>query len=467
MVHMDILMPQLGETVAEGRITKWFKAAGDAVKPGDNLFEIETDKVSMEVPSTTAGVLSEIRVAAGEVAPVGAVVGIIAGGTGATANAPAEALPSPSAAKLAPASFSEPPIAVAEAASVTTPAAAPKTSFTGSASAYPLKAQLGAAPIKLDPFFEVRTPERNYGPAQLPGGIFVTPLARRLAGEAGIDLSRIRGSGPHGRIVARDVEQAPRPQRPPMPPVEGPSAAEIRALYTAGGYEEVPLDAMRRTIATRLTQAAAVPHFYLMTDVVIDRLIALRDEANAAAPTDKDGNPTFRLSLNDFVIRALALALQRVPAANAIWAGDRILRFRHSDIGVAVALEGGLITPLIRSAETKSLSTISAEMKDLAARARNKRLQPSEYRGGASAISNLGMHNVRAFTAIINPPHATMLAVGAARWQAIEREDGGVAFSSMLSVTLSCDHRVLDGALGAELLTAIKTLLESPVSLLV
>src|SRR5579884_2978783 len=438
MVHMDILMPQLGETVAEGRITKWFKAAGDAVKPGDNLFEIETDKVSMEVPSTTAGVLSEIRVAAGEVAPVGAVVGIIAGGTGATANAPAEALPSPSAAKLAPASFSEPPIAVAEAASVTTPAAAPKTSFTGSASAYPLKAQLGAAPIKLDPFFEVRTPERNYGPAQLPGGIFVTPLARRLAGEAGIDLSRIRGSGPHGRIVARDVEQAPRPQRPPMPPVEGPSAAEIRALYTAGGYEEVPLDAMRRTIATRLTQAAAVPHFYLMTDVVIDRLIALRDEANAAAPTDKDGNPTFRLSLNDFVIRALA-----------------------------VALEGGLITPLIRSAETKSLSTISAEMKDLAARARNKRLQPSEYRGGASAISNLGMHNVRAFTAIINPPHATMLAVGAARRQAIEREDGGVAFSSMLSVTLSCDHRVLDGALGAELLTAIKTLLESPVSLLV
>jgi pyruvate dehydrogenase E2 component (dihydrolipoamide acetyltransferase) len=229
----------------------------------------------------------------------------------------------------------------------------------------------------------------------------------------------------------------------------------------------VPLDGMRRTIATRLTQAATVPHFYLTTDIVIDRLIALREEANGTASKDKDGNPAFKLSVNDFVIRALALALQRVPAANAAWAGDRILRFKHSDIGVAVALDGGLITPIVRSAETKSLSAISAEMKDLAARARDKKLKPADYQGGSSAISNLGMYGVREFTAIINPPQATILAVGAGRRQAIEKDDGGVAFVSVMSVTLSCDHRVLDGALGAELLAAIKSLIELPVSMLV
>ena len=435
---MDVLMPQLGETVAEGKITKWFKSAGEPVKPGDNLFEIETDKVSMEVPSTTTGTLSEIRVAAGEIAPVGAVVGVIADGSGVAANSP-----------------SSPPAA----------AAPPKAAPAKPAAPAPQPRQ-PAQPIKLDPFFEVRTPDRNFGPAKLPGGAFVTPLARRLAGEAGIDLSRLRGSGPHGRIMARDIEDAPRPSRAPAGS-DGPSAAEIKALYAPDSYEEVPLDGMRKTIAARLTQAATVPHFYLMTDVVIDRLMALREEANTAAPKDKDGNPAFKLSVNDFVVRALALGLQRVPATNAIWAGDRILRFRHSDIGVAVALEGGLITPVIRSAEAKSLSAISAEVKDLSARARNKKLQPSEYQGGASAISNLGMHNVREFTAIINPPHSTILAVGAARRQAVEREDGGTAFVSMISVTLSCDHRVLDGALGAELLAAIKTLIEMPVSLLV
>ena len=439
---MDVLMPQLGETVAEGKITKWFKSAGEAVKPGDNLFEIETDKVSMEVPSTVTGTLSEIRVAEGEVAPVGAVVGVIADGSGASASAP----PAAAAAK-APLAKPAAPAVPAAAAPVT--AAAPSRQPA----------------VKLDPFFEVRTPDRNFGPAQLPGGTFVTPLARRLAGEAGIDLSRLRGSGPHGRIVARDIQDAPRPSRGAV--AEGPSAAEIKALYAPGSYEEVPLDGMRKTIATRLTQAAAVPHFYLMTDIVIDRLIALREEANSAAPKDKDGNAAFKISVNDFIIRALALALQRVPTANAIWAGDRILRFKHSDIGVAVALDGGLITPVVRNAEAKSLSALSAEVKDLSARARNKKLQPNEYQGGSSAISNLGMHSVREFTAIINPPHATILAVGAARRQAVEKEDGGVAFASMISITLSCDHRVLDGALGAELLAAIKTLIEQPVSLLV
>ncbi len=438
---MDVLMPQLGETVAEGKITKWFVSAGAAVKPGDNLFEIETDKVSMEVPSTTTGVLAEIRVVAGEIAPVGAVVGVISDGSGAAASAPA-----------APRAAATPPVAQAPSAPPPAPSL-PRQEM-----------RQESRPIKLDPFFEVRTPERNYGPARLSGGVTITPLARRLAGEAGIDLSRLRGSGPHGRIVASDVAEAPQPSRALS---EGPGATEIKALYAPGSYEEVPLDGMRRTIATRLTQAAAVPHFYLTADIEIDRLIALREEANAAAAKDQDGKPQFKLSLNDFVIRALALALQRVPAANAVWAGDRILRFKHSEIGIAVALDGGLITPIIRDAEAKSLSAISAEMKDLATRARDKKLRPAEYQGGASAISNLGMHQVREFTAIINPPHATILAVGAARRQAVEKPDGGVGFVSMLSVTLGCDHRVVDGALGAELLATIKSLLEMPVSMLV
>jgi pyruvate dehydrogenase E2 component (dihydrolipoyllysine-residue acetyltransferase) len=437
---MDVLMPQLGETVAEGKITKWFKSAGEQVKPGDNLFEIETDKVSMEVPSTTTGVLAEIRVPAGAVAPVGAVVGVIADGGGATAGAAAaESRPLHHAADHA--ARRDAPAAPADADD--RPRAA------------------------LDPFFEVRTPQRNYGPARLPGGATVTPLARRLAGEAGIDLAQLRGSGPRGRIVARDIAGAPRAAGTAPTPA-GPSAAEIKALFEPGSYQEVPLDGMRRTIAARLTQAAqTVPHFYLTTDANIDRLIALREEANNAAPKDHDGSPAFKLSVNDFIIRALALGLQQVPTANAVWAGDRILRFAHSDIGVAVALDGGLITPVIRHAETKSLSAISTEMKDLVTRARAKKLKPAEYQGGTGAISNLGMHGVREFSAIINPPHATILAVGAARRQAIETDDGGVAFASMLSLTLSCDHRVVDGALGAELLATIKRLIESPVTMLV
>jgi pyruvate dehydrogenase E2 component (dihydrolipoamide acetyltransferase) len=445
---MDVLMPQLGETVAEGKITKWFKSAGEPVKPGDNLFEIETDKVSMEVPSTTTGVLSEIRVAAGEVVPVGAVVAVIADGPGAKASPPVATAP---AAKPA-----------AQAASATAPVA-PTHQETRQETRHETH------PIKLDPFFEVRTPERNFGPARLPGGITITPLARRLAGEAGIDLKQLRGSGSHGRIIASDIEDAPSASRGPAGAfTAGPTAAEIKAFYALDSYQEVPLDGMHRTIAARLTQAVqTIPHFYLTADVEIDRLIALREDANGAAPKDKDGNPAFKLSVNDFVIRALALALQRVPAANAVWAGDRILRFKHSDIGVAVTLDGGLITPVVRVAETKSVTAISAEMKDLAARARDKKLKPADYQGGSTAISNLGMRGVREFSAIINPPHATILAVGAARRQAIEKKDGGVAFVSMLSVTLSCDHRVVDGALGAELLATIKTLIELPVSMLV
>jgi pyruvate dehydrogenase E2 component (dihydrolipoamide acetyltransferase) len=444
---MDVLMPQLGETVAEGKITKWYKSAGDAVKPGDNLFEIETDKVSMEVPSTTTGILAEIRVGAGEVAPVGAIVAVIAGEGGAVSSPQAAATGAPPKAPAAPARVVAAPALAA---------AAPRVSN---------------APAKLDPFFEVRTPEHNYGPATLAGGNHVTPLARRLASEAGIDLARVTGSGPRGRIVASDIAAAagaPRVAAPSTRFAAGPSADEVKALYRDTPFEEVALDGMRKTIATRLVQAKqTIPHFYLTADVEIGRILTLREEANVTAPQDKEGNPAFKLSVNDLVIKAWAAALQRVPAANAVWAEDRILRFRHSDIGFAVALEGGLITPVIRQAETKSLSVISSEMKELAARARAKKLKPQEYQGGSSAISNLGMYGVREFAAIINPPQATILAVGAARRQAVEKEDGGVAFASMMTVTLSCDHRVVDGALGAELLAAFRGFVEQPVTMLV
>jgi pyruvate dehydrogenase E2 component (dihydrolipoamide acetyltransferase) len=449
---MNVLMPQLGETVAEGKITKWYKSAGDAVAPGDNLFEIETDKVSMEVPATGAGVLSEIRVPAGEVAPVGAIVAVIADSASQTATKQTES-------------------ALARTPTQTTPKPPPlarEGRVGGSASSHTDERK----PIALDPFFEVRTPERNYRPARLPGGLTVTPLARRLAAESGIDLTQLRGSGPHGRIVARDIEQAPRAEQRRIP--EGPSADRIKALFAVDAYEEVPLDAMRRTIAARLTEAQTVPHFYLTADVDIGRLIALREEANTAPhpnppPLAGEGaTPApIKLSLNDFLIRAWALALQRVPAANAVWAGDRILRLKHSDIGVAIALDDGLVAPVLRQVDTKSVSAISAEVKDLSARARAKKLATDELQGGASAISNLGMYGVREFAAIINPPHATILAVGAARRQAVEKPDGGVAFASLLSVTVSCDHRVVDGALGAQLLAAFKELVEAPVRMLV
>ncbi|MGA7680152.1 MAG: dihydrolipoamide acetyltransferase family protein [Pseudolabrys sp.] len=441
---MDVLMPQLGETVAEGKIVKWFKAAGDSVKPGDNLFEIETDKTSMEVPSITAGTLSEIRFQVGEVAKVGAVVAVISG---------ADAAASPAAAR----STNVPPMAPV----------APVPAVTPAVHSTPMPRP--AAPM--DPFREVRTPERNYGPAKLESGTVVTPLARRLAGERGIDLSRVSGSGPHGRIVARDVEQAAPGATvgaAPAAMASGASAAQVKALYEGIAYEEMPLDSMRRTIATRLVEAKqTIPHFYLTADLDSGRLIAMREEANAAAPKNKDGQPAFKLSLNDFIIKAWAAALQRIAAANAVWAGDRILRFQHSDIGVAVALEGGLITPVIRNAEAKSLTAISAEMRELAERARHKKLRPNEYQGGSSAISNLGMYGVREFSAIINPPHATILAVGATRRAPVEADDGSVKFISQLTVTLSCDHRVVDGALGAELLAAFKNFIEKPVTALV
>jgi pyruvate dehydrogenase E2 component (dihydrolipoamide acetyltransferase) len=446
-------MPQLGETVAEGKITKWFKTAGDAVKPGDNLFEIETDKTSMEVPPTTSGTLTDIRFQVGDVAKVGAVVAVISGAGEAVKPSPVGQSPL-TPAKAGVQGEAGPRFRGDE-----------RTSGNATAAIHSTPMPRPAAPMDL--FHAVRTPERNYGPAKLASGTTVTPLARRLAGERGIDLTRISGSGPHGRIVAADIERAvPGAAAPAI--ATGASAAQVKALYEGIAYEEVPLDSMRRTIATRLVEAKqTIPHFYLTADLDAGRLIAMREEANAAAPKDKSGQPAFKLSLNDFIIKAWAAALHRIPAANAVWAGDRILRFRNSDIGIAVALEGGLITPVIRNADSKSVTAISAEMRDLADRARRKKLKPNEYQGGSSAISNLGMYGIREFSAIINPPHATILAVGATRRAPAEADDGSVKFISQMTVTLSCDHRVVDGGLGAGLLASFKDFIEKPVTALV
>jgi pyruvate dehydrogenase E2 component (dihydrolipoamide acetyltransferase) len=452
---MDVLMPQLGETVAEGKITQWFKSAGDSIKPGDNLFEIETDKVSMEVPSITGGVLAEIRVRAGEIAPVGAVVAVIADGMGAGPKQPSRA--SAELRQQAPAPAAEHPgllqVRVPGPASFSIPPAPP------------------TATVKLDPFFEVRTPTRNYGPAKLAGGVAVTPLARRLAAENTIDLSRVKGSGPHGRIVARDIEAVRSAQRravPPTVPSHEPGAEEIKSIYQGIAFQEVPLDGMRFAIAKRMIAAKqSIPHFYLTADVEIARLLDLREAANAAAPSRADGSPAYRLSVTDFIVKAWAAALSRIGAANAVWAQDRILRFTHCDIGVAVAVEGGLFAPIIRKAEMKPLSSISNEIKDLVARAHARKLDPRDYQGGSSTISNLGMHGVREFSAIIVPPQSSILAIGAARRQAMEKADGQVGFTSVLSVTLSCDHRVIDGAVGAELLAQFKRITEQPVTMLV
>jgi pyruvate dehydrogenase E2 component (dihydrolipoamide acetyltransferase) len=302
-----------------------------------------------------------------------------------------------------------------------------------------------------------------------------------LAKEAGIDLSRVSGTGPHGRVIARDIDEAKSGKglrapgaAPGAAPAGGaPSIApalsdqQIRALYEEGSYDFVPHDGMRRTIAQRLTAATqSMPTFYLTMDCDIGKLVAAREEINAIAPKDKDGKPAYKLSVNDFVIKALALALQRIPDANVSWTDGGMLKHKHSDIGVAVALPGGLITPIVRNAESKSLSAISNEMRDLAARARGRKLKPHEYQGGTSSVSNLGMYGIKDFTAVINPPQSTILAVGTGEERAVVRK-GQLAVATIMSVTLSCDHRAVDGALGAELIVAFKRLIENPVMMVV
>ncbi|HCX16478.1 MAG TPA: pyruvate dehydrogenase complex dihydrolipoamide acetyltransferase, partial [Afipia sp.] len=310
--------------------------------------------------------------------------------------------------------------------------------------------------------------------------VFSSPLARRLAKEAGIDLSRVTGSGPHGRVVARDIDQAKSGKGlKPAASAGAPAAAtgavsapamsdqQILALYEEGGYESIPHDSMRRTIAQRLTAATnSMPTFYLTVDCDLGKLNAAREEINAAAGKNADGKPLYKLSVNDFVIKAMGIALQKIPEANVSWTEAAMLRHKHSDIGVAVALPFGLITPIIRQAEIKTLSAISNEMKDLAARAKAKKLKPNEYQGGTSSVSNLGMYGIKDFTAVINPPQSSILAVGTGEERAVVR-NGQIVAASMMSVTLSCDHRAIDGALGAELITAFKKLIENPVMMVV
>lgn len=315
----------------------------------------------------------------------------------------------------------------------------------------------------LDPFREVRTPERNYGPAQLASGAVATPLARRLAGDAGIDLARLTPSGPHGRIVGRDVEAAIAATAGAL--ARGPvSPDRIKALYEPGSYEESLLNDTQRATTARLVQAANIPQLRLTADIGVERLESVRREANAAAFPDQAGKP--ELSLDDFLLRALALALTRVPEANAAWADDRILRFKRSDIGVAIPTEGGLVVPVIRGADKKPLLDISAERAEFVVRARAGKLQPAELKGGASTIYNLGAYGVHALDAPINPPQATLLAVGAPVRRAIETDDG-YRFVTMITVTLSCDQRVIDALAGAALLGALRHFIEHPVGLMI
>ncbi len=428
---IEILMPALSPTMEEGTLAKWLVKEGDVVKSGQILAEIETDKATMEFEAVDEGTIGRILVAEGTsgVKVNTAIAVLVEDGES------ADAAPAPVKAAAAPAAA-----AVAAPAVVAAPAAA----------------------------------------AAKPAGarVFASPLARRIAAEKGLDLGSVQGSGPHGRIVRADVEGAQAAVKVAAPvavavaPVaavaaaapamaSGPSTDVVLKTYADRPFTEVKLDGMRKTIAARLSEAKqTVPHFYLRRDIELDALMAFRAELNA-----KLEGRGVKLSVNDFVIKACALALQQVPGANAVWAGDRVLQFQKSDVAVAVAIEGGLFTPVLRDAEAKSLSALSAEMKDLAKRARDRKLAPHEYQGGSFAISNLGMFGIDNFDAIINPPHAAILAVGAGVQKAIVK-NGAVVVGTVMSVTLSVDHRVIDGALGALLVNAIKDNLENPLAML-
>jgi pyruvate dehydrogenase E2 component (dihydrolipoamide acetyltransferase) len=438
---VNILMPALSPTMEKGNLTRWLKKEGEAVKAGDVIAEIETDKATMEYESIDDGVLAKIVVPAGTLdVPVNQLIAVLAADGEDPKVAAANASKGATVMERAP----EPPKPLATQAPAAVPLAAAARTSGGHATG-------GHA-----------------------SRIFASPLARRLAKTIGIDVGRIQGSGPHGRIVARDVEAAKSgvglaaagAAGAPLN-MQAPSDDKIRALFEPGSFEVVPHDNIRRVIARRLIEAKlTIPHFYLTLDCNIGRLLAAREEINAAAPKDKDGTPAYKVSVNDFVIKALALALQRVRDANVTWTEGGMLKHKHSDIGVAVAIPGGLITPIVRHAEMKSLAVISNEMKDYAVRARAKKLKPEEYQGGSSAVSNLGMYGIKDFAAVINPPHATILAVGAGEERAIAR-DGKIEAAWMMSVTLSTDHRAVDGALGAQMLGAFKGLIENPVMMVV
>jgi len=440
-MSVNILMPALSPTMEKGNLAKWLKKEGDKVKPGDVIAEIETDKATMEYEAIDEGTLAKIVVPEGtQDVAVNALIAVLAEDGEDVKAAAAGAAKAASAAAKPPAPTPPKPASAA----VPSPRAEARPS----------------APV-----------------AHAPGTnrVFSSPLARRLAKEAGIDLARIQGSGPHDRIIARDVgaaksgkglAPAAAPGAVPLA-VAAPSDDKIRALFEPGSYEAVPHDNIRKVIARRLLEAKlTIPHFYLTLDCDIGKLLAAREEINAAAGKDKEGKPAYKISVNDFVIKALALALQRVPDANVTWTEGAMLKHKHSDIGVAVSIPGGLITPIVRKAETKSLSVISNEMKDYAARARARKLKPEEYQGGSSAVSNLGMYGIKEFYAIINPPHATILSVGAGEERAVVR-NGKIEAAHVMTVGLATDHRAVDGALGAVLLGAFKALIENPVMMVV
>ncbi|MEM1273835.1 MAG: pyruvate dehydrogenase complex dihydrolipoamide acetyltransferase [Pseudomonadota bacterium] len=439
----EILMPALSPTMEEGTLAKWLVQEGDTVSAGDLLAEIETDKATMEFEAVDEGVVGKIMIAEGtEGVKVNDVIAVLLGDGESTDDL---------AASGGHAAASEP---VEPAASAPAPAepAAPAASSAPAASA-----KAGG---------------------DTGGRVFASPLARRIAADKGLDLAAIKGSGPHGRIVKADVEKGatqPAPAAAPTAPAPatatkaaaaamptGPSAEQVLRMYEGREITEVPLDGMRKTVAARLTEAKqTIPHFYLRRDIKLDALLKFRSQLNKQL----DGRGV-KLSVNDFIIKACAGALQAVPDANAVWAGDRIVKLTPSDVAVAVAVEGGLFTPVLKDAEVKSLSALSAEMKDLAGRARDRKLAPHEYVGGSFAISNLGMYGIDNFDAVINPPHGAILAVGAGAKKPIVGEDGELAIATVMSVTLSVDHRVIDGALGAELLQAIVDNLENPVVML-
>ncbi|QEN90854.1 pyruvate dehydrogenase complex dihydrolipoamide acetyltransferase [Labrys sp. KNU-23] len=450
---VNVLMPALSPTMEKGNLAKWLKKEGDPIKSGDVLAEIETDKATMEVEAIDEGVLAKIVVPEGTAdVPVNELIAVIASeGEDAKAVAAGGGAPAPKAA--APAAAATPAVAAAPApaAPATAPSAAPAAA-----------------------------------PAQAGARIFASPLAKRLAKEAGLDLAAIQGSGPHGRIVEKDVkaaiagggakaaltaapaQAAAAPQAAPAPAAPaGPSDETTKKLFAPGSFEEIPHDGMRKTIARRLTEAkSTIPHFYLTVEVEIDALLALREQINHGAPLTKEGKPTFKVSVNDMVIKAYALALKAVPDANVSWTDGAMLKHKHADVGVAVSIPGGLITPIIRNAEAKTLSAISNEMKDLAARAKSRKLKPEEYQGGTGSVSNLGMFGVKSFAAIVNPPHATILAVGAGIKQPVV-QGGEIKVATIMSLTLSTDHRSVDGALGAELMQAFKGYIEKPMGMLV
>ncbi|HTT47110.1 MAG TPA: pyruvate dehydrogenase complex dihydrolipoamide acetyltransferase [Pseudolabrys sp.] len=463
----NILMPALSPTMEKGNLAKWLKKEGDKIKSGDVIAEIETDKATMEYEAVDEGTLAKIVVPEGtQDVAVNSVIAVLAGegedvkaaASGAAATKPQVA---PAKAEQKTASVSPSPQPSPQRGEGVRPSV-PQTPSTS-----PLGGEVGA-----------RSAPGEGARASHGNRIFSSPLARRLAKESGIDLTRVSGSGPHGRVIARDIEAAKfgKGLRAPgaasfvaaaSPPPATPSDAQIRALYEDGSYDFVPHDQMRKIIAQRLTLSKqTIPHFYLTLDCDIGKLLAAREEINAAAPKDQDGKPAYKISVNDFVIKALALALQRVPEANVTWTEAGTLQHKHSDVGVAVAIPGGLMTPVVRSAEAKSLSAISNEMKDFAARARTRHLKPQEYQGGATAISNLGMYGIKDFAAVINPPHATILAVGTAEERAVVR-NGQIVTAHIMTVTLSTDHRAVDGALGAELMKAFKMLIENPVMMVV